>query len=146
MKQYVGNKIYSSGKHEIKIKIDQFPNSKNESNRIRLGIIKTENRENLIKKRDWEGIYFFQTMWNEKKLKSRKRKWENEKWTRENYPKKIILKKNDIFTIFLDMDQKKISFKINEKNLGGWENLPQKVNFFALLWGQEEGKNQITII
>ncbi|KAJ6255368.1 hypothetical protein M0813_11450 [Anaeramoeba flamelloides] len=72
---------------------------------------------------------------------------ENGQWTDEIYPEKINLKKNDIFTIFLDMDQKKISFKINEKNLGGWENLPEKVNFFARLWDQEgEEKNQITII
>ncbi|KAJ3424190.1 tripartite motif-containing protein [Anaeramoeba flamelloides] len=44
-----GKKIYSSGKNEIKIKIDQFPNSKNQSNQINLGVIKTENRENFIK-------------------------------------------------------------------------------------------------
>ncbi|KAJ3432180.1 hypothetical protein M0812_21111 [Anaeramoeba flamelloides] len=53
-----GKKIYSSGKHEIKIKIDQFPNPKNESNQINLGIIKTENRENFIKKRNWDNIFF----------------------------------------------------------------------------------------
>ncbi|KAJ3442632.1 spry domain containing socs box protein [Anaeramoeba flamelloides] len=146
-----GKKIYSSGKHEIKIKIDQFPNSKNEFNRIRLGVIKTENRENFIKNWNREGTYFFDTLWDgnweKKKLRTRKEKKENGKWTEKKYPKKINLKKNDIFTIFLDMDQKKISFKINEKNLGGWENLPQKVNFFAELWYQiGEEKNQITII
>ncbi|KAJ6235899.1 spry domain containing socs box protein [Anaeramoeba flamelloides] len=145
-----GKKIYSRGKHVIKIKIDQFPNPKNESNRIRLGVIKTENWENFIKKNRYsEGTYFFGTFWNcrKKKLQSRKRKKENGKWTREKYPEKIFFKKNDIFTIFLDMDQKKISFKINEKNLEGWENLPEKVNFFAVLRNQNgEEKNQITII
>ncbi|KAJ6242342.1 hypothetical protein M0813_22476 [Anaeramoeba flamelloides] len=142
-----GKKIYSSGKHEIKIKIDQFPNPKNEWNQINLGVIKTENRKNFIKYYIWEGTYFFRTNWDQKKLKSRKRKIENGKWTEKIYPKKIILKKNDIFTIFLDMDQKKISFKINEKNLEGWENLPEKVNFFAYLSDQKvEEKNQITII
>ncbi|KAJ3451048.1 zinc finger protein constans-like [Anaeramoeba flamelloides] len=144
-----GKKIYSSGKHEIKIKIDQFPNPKNQWNQINLGIIKTENRENFIKNH-WnrEGTYFFQTYWNFeiKKLESRKRKKENGKWTQKNYPKKINLKEDDIFTILLDMDQKKISFKINEKNLEGWENLPEKVNFFALLRGQKGENNQITII
>ncbi|KAJ3442165.1 hypothetical protein M0812_11895 [Anaeramoeba flamelloides] len=142
-----GKKIYSSGKHEIKIKIDQFP--KNKWNEIKLGVIETENRENLIKHWNWEGTYFFHTWWDcyEKKLESEKSKKEDGKWTQKNYPKKIFLKKNDIFTIFLDMDQKKISFKINEKNLGGWENLPEKVNFFAALGSQEGGeKNQITII
>ncbi|KAJ3424062.1 spry domain containing socs box protein [Anaeramoeba flamelloides] len=142
-----GKKIYSSGKHEIKIKIDQYP--KNESNRIYLRVIKTENRENFIKNFEWEGTYFFQTYWNFeiKKLKSQKSKKENGKCTDEIYPEEIFLKKHDIFTIFLDMDQKKISFKINEKNLGGWENLPQKVNFFANLWSQKEKeKDQITMI
>ncbi|KAJ3433278.1 hypothetical protein M0812_22233 [Anaeramoeba flamelloides] len=145
-----GKKIYSRGKHEIKIKKDQFPNPKNEWNEINLGIIKTENRENFIKKDwYWEGTYFFQTNWDsdKKKLESRKCKIENENWNEENYPEEINLKKNDIFTIFIDMDQKKISFKINEKNLEGWENLPQKVNFFAILRYQKgEEKNQITII
>ncbi|KAJ6236063.1 e3 ubiquitin-protein ligase trim [Anaeramoeba flamelloides] len=141
-----GKKIYSSGKHEIKIKIDQFPNSKNQSNEINLGVIKTENRENFIKYGYWEA-YYFKTYWNKTKLQSRKRKRENGKWTKKIYPEEINLEKNDIFTIFLDMDQKKISFKINEKNLGGWENLPQKVNFFAELWSQKgKEKNQITII
>ncbi|KAJ3424126.1 tripartite motif-containing protein [Anaeramoeba flamelloides] len=144
-----GKKIYSSGKHEIKIKIDQFPNSKNERNQISLGIIKTENRKNFIKKDNWEEeTYFFKSYWDcDQKLESRKRKRENGKWTEKIYPEKINLKKNDIFTIFLDMDQKKISFKINKKNLGGWKNLPQKVNFFAELFRQKGGeKNQITII
>ncbi|KAJ6236072.1 hypothetical protein M0813_03525 [Anaeramoeba flamelloides] len=142
-----GKKIYSSGKHEIKIKIDLFPNPKNDCNVIWLGIIKTENRENFIKYGWWEGTYFFRTFWEEENHESRKCKNENGKSTKKIYPEKIFLKKNDIFTIFLDMDQKKISFKINEKNLGGWENLPQKVNFFAQLLDQEgEEKNQITII
>ncbi|KAJ6229268.1 tripartite motif-containing protein [Anaeramoeba flamelloides] len=140
-----GKKIYSSGKHEIKIKIDQFP--KNDWNEIRLGIIKTENRENFIKNENMEGTYFVRTIWDQKKLQSEKCKKENGKWIEKIYPEKIFLKKNDIFTIFLDMDQKKISFKINEINLGGWENLPQKVNFFAQLLGQlGKGENQITII
>ncbi|KAJ6251215.1 b-box domain protein [Anaeramoeba flamelloides] len=143
-----GKKIYSSGKHEIKIKIDQFPNSKNEWNVIYLGVIKTENRENLIKNGNLEETYYFETNWNcrLKKLESQKCKYENGIYAEKNYLEKIILKKNDIFTIFLDMDQKKISFKINEKNLEGWENLPQKVNFFAGLWSQGGEKNQITII
>ncbi|KAJ6226937.1 hypothetical protein M0813_10475 [Anaeramoeba flamelloides] len=144
-----GKKIYSRGKHEIKIKIDQFPNPKNKWNEIHLGIIKTENRENFIKYGNYQGTYYFETIWygHQKKLKSRKRKKENGKWTEKNYPEKIFLKQNDILTIFLDMDQKKISFKINEKNIEGWENLPEKVNFFAQLWDQEgEEKNQITII
>ncbi|KAJ3445213.1 tripartite motif-containing protein [Anaeramoeba flamelloides] len=144
-----GKKIYSSGKHEIIIKIDQFTNSKNDYNGIILGVIKTENIENLIKNVDWEGIYYFQSFWSFGKTRtlSLKSKNENRKRTEKIYPKKIILKKNDIFAIFLDMDQKKISFKINEKNLGGWENLPEKVNFFASLDGQEgEEKNEITII
>ncbi|KAJ6255253.1 tripartite motif-containing protein [Anaeramoeba flamelloides] len=144
-----GKKIYSSGKHEIKIKIDQSPNPKNEENHISLGVIKTENMENFIKYYNWKGTYFFQTNWDRyhQKLESKKFKNENAKWTEKKYPEEINLKQNDIFTIFLDMDQKKISFKINEKNLEGWENLPQKVNFFAGLWGQKgEEKNQITII
>ncbi|KAJ3427583.1 hypothetical protein M0812_25207 [Anaeramoeba flamelloides] len=143
-----GKKIYSRGKHQIKIKIDQFPNPKNEWNLIYLGIIKTENRENFIKKRNWEGIYYFSSYWyGRKKIESEKVKKENGKRIEKNYPEKIYLKKNDIFTIFLDMDQKKISFKLNEKELEGWENLPEKVNFFAFLRSQKgKEKNQITII
>ncbi|KAJ6243356.1 spry domain containing socs box protein [Anaeramoeba flamelloides] len=117
-------------------------------NWIVLGVIKTENRENLIENGDYEKTYFFGSNWDgRRKNESGKRKNENGKRIEENYPEKIYLKKNDIFEIFLDMDQKKISFKINEKKLGGWENLPEKVNFFALLENQEgEEKNQITII
>ncbi|KAJ6247040.1 spry domain containing socs box protein [Anaeramoeba flamelloides] len=126
-----GKKIYSSGKHEIKIKIDQFPNPKNQLNEISLGVIKTENRENLINYRNREGTYFFQTNWNcnDQKLKSRKSKKENGIYAEKIFPKKN-LNKNDIFTISLDMDQKKISFKINEKKLGGWENLKSKITKF----------------
>ncbi|KAJ6244374.1 tripartite motif-containing protein [Anaeramoeba flamelloides] len=147
-----GKKIYSQGKHQIKIKIDQFPNPElhqNEYVQIQLGVIKTENRENLIKKRDWEKTYYFRTLWfgNEKKIHSQNCKNENGKYTQEQYPEEIKLKKNDIFEIILDMDQKKISFKINEKNLVGWGNLPEKVNFFTLLENLKgEEKNQITII
>ncbi|KAJ6237775.1 tripartite motif-containing protein [Anaeramoeba flamelloides] len=146
-----GKKIYSRGKHQIKIKIDQFPNPENEWNWIWLGVIKTENRKKLIENTDLEKTYFFesyfQTDWAGQKNQSEKVKKENGKETRKNYPKKIYFKKNDIFEIFLDMDQKKISFKLNEKNLEGWENLPEKVNFFAYLQYQKgKEKNQITII
>ncbi|KAJ6230168.1 e3 ubiquitin-protein ligase trim [Anaeramoeba flamelloides] len=145
-----GKKKYSSGKHQIKIKINQFPNSKNEWNQIRLGVVKTENRKNFIKNWDWEGTYYFRTWWvewGEKKIQSRKLKRENGKSIETNYSENIFLKKNDIFEISLDMENKKISFKINEKNLGGWENLPEKVNFFAFLSGLKgEEKNKITII
>ncbi|KAJ6230368.1 e3 ubiquitin-protein ligase trim [Anaeramoeba flamelloides] len=143
-----GKKIYSSGKHKIKIKIDHFPNLENEINWIRLGVIKTENRQNYIQKGNYEDTYNFRTFWNGKKTQSRKIKKENGKWTKEKFPEEINFKKNDILKIFLDMDKKKISFKINEKNLGGWENIPEKVNFFAHLNHQKGGeeKNQITII
>ncbi|KAJ3442088.1 enolase-phosphatase e1 [Anaeramoeba flamelloides] len=147
-----GKIIYSSGKHEIKIKIDQYPNPKiYQLNQIYLGVIKTENRENFIKNDElWEGTYFFHNYldWDYRNnLESQKLKCdENGKWTQKNYPKEIFLEEDDIFTILLDMDQKKISFKINKKNLGGWENLPEKVNFFAQLRGQKGEKNQITII
>ncbi|KAJ6230188.1 hypothetical protein M0813_06826 [Anaeramoeba flamelloides] len=144
-----GKKIYSSGKHQIKIKIDQYPNPKNERNLICLGVVKTENRQNLIKNNDWEKIYFFMTWWDkwQKKNQSLKIKIENQKKTEKIDLKNICLNKNDIFEISLDMDIRKISFKINERNLGGWENLPEKVNFFASLFGQMgKEKNQITII
>ncbi|KAJ6252074.1 b-box zinc finger protein [Anaeramoeba flamelloides] len=147
-----GKKIYSRGKHQIKIKIDQFPKPENEMNMIVLGVIKTENMENLIKNRtDWEKTYYFesyfQTWWDGRKNISQKQKKENGKIINKMYPEEIILKKNDIFTILLDMDQKKISFKINEKKLEGWENLPEKVNFFASFFDQYgKEKNQITII
>ncbi|KAJ6231761.1 tripartite motif-containing protein [Anaeramoeba flamelloides] len=144
-----GKKIYSRGKHQIKIKIDQFPNpnSKNESNLIRLGVIKTEKRGNLIKNGEYEGAYFFRTFWNCKKLESRKFKKENGKWKETIYPEEINFKKNDIFEISLDMDQGTIAFKLNEKDLGGWDILAGKVNFFAILeYLEGKEKNQITII
>ncbi|KAJ3428076.1 e3 ubiquitin-protein ligase trim [Anaeramoeba flamelloides] len=56
-----GKKIYSRGKHQIKIKIDQFPNPEDEENMIGLGVIKTENRENLIENLDLVKKYYFQT-------------------------------------------------------------------------------------
>ncbi|KAJ6255381.1 hypothetical protein M0813_11464 [Anaeramoeba flamelloides] len=88
-----GKKIYSSGKHEIKIKIDQFPNPKNEWNYIDLGIIKTENRENFIKGgKNSDGIYFFQTLESKKtqkpKMQSRKRKMDQKNLPRKNKFKK----------------------------------------------------------
>ncbi|KAJ6237796.1 spry domain containing socs box protein [Anaeramoeba flamelloides] len=142
-----GKKIYSRGKHQIKIKIDQFPNPEDEENMIGLGVIKTENRENLIENLDLEKTYYFQTDWDGRENGSDKVKLENGEWIQENIYKKYILKKNEIFEIFLDMDQKKISFKLNEKELEGWENLPEKVNLFACLKNLEgKEKNQITII
>ncbi|KAJ6237765.1 tripartite motif-containing protein [Anaeramoeba flamelloides] len=143
----IGKKIYSRGKHQIKIKIDQFPNPKNKQNVIYLGVIKTENSEKLIKY-NYEKTYFFASFWCNKRRKnlSQKLKNENGKETRKKYPEEIYLKKNDIFEIFLDMDQKKISFKLNEKKLGGWQNLPEKVNFFTFLDCQKgKEKSQITI-
>ncbi|KAJ3435665.1 tripartite motif-containing protein [Anaeramoeba flamelloides] len=143
-----GEKIYSSGKHKIKIKIGHFPNQKNKENSIFLGVIKTENTKNFIKRDEIEEIYYFGTEWDRySNIKSAKSKKENGKWTKKKYPEEINFKKNDILTISLDMDQKKIYFEINEKNLGGWENIPEKVNFFAELKHQKgEEKNQITII
>ncbi|KAJ3440870.1 tripartite motif-containing protein [Anaeramoeba flamelloides] len=143
-----GKKIYCRGKHQIKIKIDQLPNPENEENEICLGVIKTKNMEKLIKNGEWDGTYYFRTRWDGKENESKKLKKENGKWMDEKYyPEEIYFKKKDIFEIFLDMDQKKISFKLNEKELGGSENLPEKVNFFAYLLGIEgKEKNQITII
>ncbi|KAJ6236960.1 hypothetical protein M0813_27309 [Anaeramoeba flamelloides] len=145
----LGQTQYSTGKHKIKIKIDQFPNIDTELNMIYLGVINTENRENLIKKGDYEESYYFETYWDWRKLlQSFKTKKEKGKWYSENYPKHIKLKKNDIFEILLDMDQKTIAFKINENNLGiAWENLPESVHFFAgLKFMKINKKNQITLI
>ncbi|KAJ3437252.1 spry domain containing socs box protein [Anaeramoeba flamelloides] len=148
-----GKKMYSRGKHEIKIKIDQFPYPKNEPNEIRFGVVRTKNREKFIKNFEWEGTYYFETEWKEirigiLKLESQKCKIENGKCIKKNYSEEIYLKKNDIFTIFLDMDNKIIIFKINEIYLEGWEKLPESVNFFVDLGYQRirEEKNQITLI
>ncbi|KAJ6237803.1 e3 ubiquitin-protein ligase trim56 [Anaeramoeba flamelloides] len=142
-----GKKIYSRGKHEIKIKIDQFPNPEDEENFIVLGVIKTERMEESIENGNFEKIYYFRTFWDGRENASRKGKIENGIWIQEKYPKGTFLKKNDIITILLDMDQKKISFKLNKKELRGWENIPEKVNFFSFLMNQErKEKNQITII
>ncbi|KAJ6229057.1 tripartite motif-containing protein [Anaeramoeba flamelloides] len=146
----LGQTQYSTGKHKIKIKIDQFPNinTRIEKNLIYLGVIKTKNREKLIKNGDYERCYCFETYWNENLLKCSKQKKENGKWFEEKYPKNIKLKENDILEILLDMDQKTIAFKINENNLGiAWENLPESVHFFAYLeWKKKNEKNQITLI
>ncbi|KAJ3435688.1 tripartite motif-containing protein [Anaeramoeba flamelloides] len=147
----VGNKIYSHGKHKIKIKIDHFPNADYEDNFIRLGVIETENKEFFNKQGDWtwEGAYYFRAnwYWMEEKLRCGRSKMEYYQWNnRKNYSQEIKLKKNDIFKIYLDMDKYKISFKINEKSLEGWENLPESVNFFVQLRPQSgEEKNQISI-
>ncbi|KAJ6236967.1 spry domain containing socs box protein [Anaeramoeba flamelloides] len=143
-----GQTKYSTGKHKIKTKIDQFPNINTEPNWINLGVINTENRVNLIKNGDFEGTYFFKTHWNKNLLQSFKKKRENGKWYEEKYPENIKLKENDIFEILLDMDQKTIAFKINENNLGiALENLPKSVYFYAsLAWMKGNKKNQITLI
>ncbi|KAJ6236957.1 hypothetical protein M0813_27306 [Anaeramoeba flamelloides] len=144
----LGQTQYSTGKHKIKIKIDQFPNTRIEKNLIYLGVIKTKNREKLIKNRDYERCYCFETYWNENLLESKKQKKENGKEYSEKYSNNIKLKENDILEILLDMDQKTIAFKINENNLGiAWKNLPKSVHFFAdLEWMKENKKNQITLI
>ncbi|KAJ3424135.1 hypothetical protein M0812_29768 [Anaeramoeba flamelloides] len=76
-------------------------------------------------------------------------KWteENENDLRELYPEKINLKQNDIFTIFLDMDQKKYLLKSMKKISEVGKIYPEKVIFHAGLWNQKGGeKNQKTII
>ncbi|KAJ3429266.1 spry domain containing socs box protein [Anaeramoeba flamelloides] len=144
----LGQTKYSTGKHKIKIKIDQFPINQSELNIINFGIINAENRENFIKDRKFEGSYFFRTYWNGNLLESSKLKREKGKLYSEKYPKNIKLKENDIFEILLDMDQKTIAFKINENNLGiAWENLPKIVYFFAELELMKINENnQITLI
>ncbi|KAJ6228816.1 tripartite motif-containing protein [Anaeramoeba flamelloides] len=140
----LGQTKYSTGKHKIKIKIDQFPNINTETNGIILGVINTENRENMIKNQNLEGTYYFDTYWDKNLLQSYKTKKLNGK----QYPKNIKLKENDILEILLDMDQKTIAFKINENNLGiAWKNLPENVHFFAyLLCMKGNKKNQISLI
>ncbi|KAJ6229056.1 hypothetical protein M0813_08556 [Anaeramoeba flamelloides] len=144
----LGQTQYSTGKHKIKIKIDQFPNNRSYSNSIILGVIQTKNREKMIKYADYEGSYYFETYWDKKLIQSFKQKEENGKQNEERYPNNIKLKENDIFEILLDMDQKTIAFKVNENNLGiAWENLPKSVHFFAFLeLTKINKKNQITLI
>ncbi|KAJ6236958.1 hypothetical protein M0813_27307 [Anaeramoeba flamelloides] len=126
----LGQTQYSTGKHKIKIKIDQFPNTYSESNTIYLGVIQTKNREKLIKNGDYEGSYCFETYWDRNLLQSSKIKKKKRKLYSEKYPNNIKLKENDILEILLDMDQKTIAFKINENNLGiAWKNLPKNVHF-----------------
>ncbi|KAJ6236964.1 hypothetical protein M0813_27313 [Anaeramoeba flamelloides] len=144
----LGQTKYSTGKHKIKIKIDQFPNTCTEKNAFSLGVINTKNREKLIGDRNTEGYYYFKTHWDKNKLRSFKIKKEKGKWYSKKYPKNNKLKENDILEILLDMDQKTISFKINENNLGtAWEKLPESVYFFAYFAGTKGNKkNQITLI
>ncbi|KAJ6229040.1 hypothetical protein M0813_08540 [Anaeramoeba flamelloides] len=144
----LGQTKYSTGKHKIKIKIDQFSNNQSENNWIFFGVINTENRENLIKDKDFEGTYYFRTYWNRNLLENSKKRRENGKWYQEKYPKNIKLKENDILEILLDMDQKTIAFKVNENNLGiAWENLPKSVHYFAYLeYMNINENNQITLI
>ncbi|KAJ6236959.1 hypothetical protein M0813_27308 [Anaeramoeba flamelloides] len=111
----LGQTQYSTGKHKIKIKIDQFPNLNSQSNSIILGVIQTENREKLIKYADYEGSYFFRTFWYKNLLQSYKQKKENGKLYEEKYPKNIKLKENDILEILLEMDQKTNSKKKKNK-------------------------------
>ncbi|KAJ6245353.1 serine-threonine protein kinase [Anaeramoeba flamelloides] len=129
-----GKRVYSTGKHKIKIKIDQFPNNPKHHNFILMGFIKTENRSNLIKNMEWKGTYYFSTYWNyEKKiLQSKKCINENGEFSNINYPEKINIKEGDIFCILLNMDKKKIYFKINNENIWrAFKNIPKSVNFFT---------------
>ncbi|KAJ6229054.1 spry domain containing socs box protein [Anaeramoeba flamelloides] len=147
----LGQTQYSTGKHKIKIKIDQFPNTQYGDKRIYLGVINTKDREIFIKYADYEGTYYFETYWdwNRNLLQSSKKKKENGKEYSEKYPKYIKLKENDILEILLDMDQKTIAFKVNKNNFGiAWENLPESVHFFAFLSfnRQRIKNNQITLI
>ncbi|KAJ6247756.1 e3 ubiquitin-protein ligase trim7 [Anaeramoeba flamelloides] len=143
-----GKKIYSEGIHQIMIKIDQFPNSKKEWNVIRLGIINSTNKENIIKNANYNQTYCFRAFWNKKKLTSSKVKMENGNWQYEDYPNNIKLKQNDLLTLTIDMIKKNISFKINEIQLEtAWDFLPEKVVFIAFLYPLTgDIKNKITLI
>ncbi|KAJ6229052.1 tripartite motif-containing protein [Anaeramoeba flamelloides] len=146
----LGQTQYSTGKHKIKIKIDQFTITEIEDKRIYLGVINTENREKLIRNADYKGSYYFETFWDKKLIQSSKKKKENGKEYSEKYPKYIKLKENDILEILLDMNQKTIAFKVNKNNCGiAWENLPESVHFFAFLSFNRRRINeniQITLI
>ncbi|KAJ6226453.1 tripartite motif-containing protein [Anaeramoeba flamelloides] len=140
-------KKYTSGKHKIVIRIDNFPNSPMENNSIYLGVFDTSKRRDLINGAEWAGSFYYRTFWcywNKKKLSMNRKfvtKLETEKIDKH-------LQNGDTFTIKLNMNSKKIFFKINNFDLGlAFDNLPDSVNFFVYLSSQEgKEKNQITWI
>ncbi|KAJ3424362.1 tripartite motif-containing 59-related [Anaeramoeba flamelloides] len=143
-----GKKIYSSGIHEIKMRIDQFPNSENQVNEIYIGVINAENRKQFIKSGKWDGTYYFKTCWIPFDLNIKSTSWK----IKEDPKMKFIeygqaFHQGDNIRIILDMDQKEISFALNDSYFGiAWYNIPKQVCLFISLWGQEENENQISIL
>ncbi|KAJ6229289.1 spry domain containing socs box protein [Anaeramoeba flamelloides] len=134
-------KIYSKGIHEIEYQIEGFSNPNDDRNRIEIGVVVPERRETLINvNHDWAGTFWFRTWWQNNELSSWKGK---DGSSLEKYGKPI--KKGDRFTILLNMDEKEISFSINNYNYGiAFNNLPEKVSLFILAW-RERG-NKISLI
>ncbi|KAJ6243770.1 hypothetical protein M0813_22211 [Anaeramoeba flamelloides] len=147
-----GKNKYSSGRNQIKIKINRFKRNDHKDNYIKLGIIDSKKKKNYISNGNLNGTYFFQTYWNSVKKQSESGiiRWVNENKNEEKIVNRHIQEK-DIFLINIDMEKRRISFQINNEDLGfSWKILPElnikKVNLFVTFGGQEDYKNKISII
>ncbi|KAJ3448375.1 e3 ubiquitin-protein ligase trim [Anaeramoeba flamelloides] len=140
-----GDQIYQRGKHVINIKIDQFPQSTYEKNRIFIGIIKSNKREDLSKEKQVKKIYFYQTFWSNttKETSSYKTKFSPHQSSTYGQP----FEQGAIVNVYLDMYNRELSFGINNQKMGiCWGGIPKKVSLYILLEGQRLKKNIITIL
>ncbi|KAJ3424656.1 zinc finger protein constans-like [Anaeramoeba flamelloides] len=136
----VGTKIYSTGYHDIVLKIDRYDHTQNANLQIYLGVMGLHNRENFLKTgalNDSISFHTFQTRINQTKrvLKSQKVNFVS---NNVNYGEKYgkPFKEGDNVHIFLDMDKKEVSFGTNQDIFGlATNNLPGQVVFFCCLQG-----------
>ncbi|KAJ6245727.1 hypothetical protein M0813_20147 [Anaeramoeba flamelloides] len=145
----VGDTIYYKGIHYIKLKMNKIAKPFKNTNYIQIGVINSSKRSNCIQGRDLltkNDLYWIETYWdnglssykgkgNIYKLKDLKIEWGNP------------IETNDIITIKLDMDKKKMSIMHNQKDFGVvWKMLPDTVSLFIQTRAFLAFGNQITLI
>ncbi|KAJ3452244.1 tripartite motif-containing protein [Anaeramoeba flamelloides] len=141
-----GSESYIKGKNIIEIEINKFDNSQNEYNEIAFGIMPEEFRKNFLKYQNWNGSISFHTRWCpwSKSLTSYQFTYKN---TRISKKIDYNFKEGDILKFVLNMKEKKLSIKINNKKTNlEIRKLPKRISFFVWLCGQKTNKNQISII
>ncbi|KAJ3431870.1 e3 ubiquitin-protein ligase trim39 [Anaeramoeba flamelloides] len=108
-----GSTVYTKGYHEITIKIDKFANTKNQSNFLRFGIINLNNKKHFLQKNNMKDTIFLETSYHHQQNQSKRRIYENvdNKWTSTPVDPNLI--QGNIVCLYLNMDEKEISFQIN---------------------------------
>ncbi|KAJ6241500.1 e3 ubiquitin-protein ligase trim [Anaeramoeba flamelloides] len=143
-----GNSIFQKkGIYEIRVKINQFPNRRRAFNKLQLGIVDYQNRDEFIQRGNLKGRLFFTSVWDpydDPKITHKKvRFFPKHEEVQYGSP----LKKGDVLRVIINMTKRELSFGKNDEFFGlAWDNIPEKVCFFAHLWGQKKIKNKISFV